>query len=751
MLLPPERFWSIDTPAPQPERDTHMSTLISEAQFSSAQNRWKRTLRRASQILLSTFTVGFAIAGPVSQAVASAPTGYQQTNLISNGAVDALVIDKNFIDPWGVSIGSDLWINANVTGLNYVTGPTGPIAFTVSIPPASGKGIGSPTGTVFTGSLPTGSFALPDKSSPFFLFCTLDGTVSGWSGGNVEITVNNSKANAVYNDMALLNSSKGTFLLLANFGAGADVEAYDVNYKRVMTTGFKDPSVPATYAPYAVHVINGTVYVTYTPRTVPGYQEILGSGHGFVDAFDETGKFLKRVIPIGDWLNAPWGMALAPATFGEFANDLLVGNFGDGTISAYDPKAFTFKGQVKDDNGNLIANPGLWEIFFGQVNPAVGDPNTLYFTAGLDHETAGLFGAITVANTTSTKTTTTLVSDSNPGIKGGNVTFTANVQPVKGTGEPEGLVTFTVDGKVLLTEHLDSTAHAVASSSALTVGKHAVAVFYGGDENFGGSSSSLIETVNLPSAGAPTFSPAVGTYSKAQTVSLSSSTKGATIYFTTDLSTPTVKSTVYSKPILVSKTTTFKAFAAESGFTNSAISTGTFTINLGATPAPTFTPAPGKFTATQPVTIADSNKAAVIYYTIDGTTPSTKSLIYSKAIAVSKTTTVKALAVASGLTPSAVVSATYTITAASPTATPTFSMAGGTYTATIWPTLSDATSGAVIYYTLDGSTPTTKSAVYSSELTISATTTVKAIAIAPGWAPSTVASAKYTISSGGGW
>jgi hypothetical protein len=291
----------------------------------------------------------------------------------------------------------------------------------------------------------------------------------------------------------------------------------------------------------------------------------------------------------------------------------------------------------------------------------------------------------------------------------------------------------------------------VASTSTLTAGKHTVTATYSGDENFGASSSSLTETINIPAAGAPTFSPAVGTYSKAQSVSLWSSTKDATIYYTTDGVTPTVKSAVYSKPILVSKTTTFKAFAAATGFADSAISTGMFTINLGATPVPTITPGTGKFTAAQSVTIVDSDKAAVIHYTVDGSTPTAASAVYSKAIPVSKTTTVKALAVASGLTPSAVVSATFTITAPSPTATPTFSMAGGTFTSTIWPTLSDTTSGAVIYYTTDGSTPTTKSAIYSSELTISTTTTVKAIAVAPGWAPSAVASVTYTINSGSGW
>lgn len=346
----------------------------------SGSAKFQPATRRSTPLAISLLAICLGLAFLAPQAGATSPKGYQQTNLISNGVVDAKVIDKNFIDPWGISIGQDFWINANVSGLNYITNATGAISFTVSIPPAKGTGLGSPTGTIFTGNVPSGSFLLPDKSAPFFLFCTLDGTVSGWSGGAVQITVNNGKETAIYNDMALLTNTKGTFVVLANFGKQADVEVYDGNWKRAMVGAFKDPKLPATYAPYAVHVFGDTVYVTYTPRDT-SYSEILGPGHGFVDAFDLNGKFIARAIPTGGKLNAPWGMAIAPAGWGQFANDVLVGNFGDGTIAAYNPKTWAFEGRIADEKGNLIANPGLWEIVFGQANPAVGDPNTLYFTA----------------------------------------------------------------------------------------------------------------------------------------------------------------------------------------------------------------------------------------------------------------------------------------------------------------------------------------------------------------------------------
>jgi uncharacterized protein (TIGR03118 family) len=703
-----------------------------------------RQSRRRFQALLS---IGLALAGFVAHAGATTPKGYQQTNLLSNGSVDAMVTDKNFINPWGISLSQTFWINANASGLDYVVDPSsGAISFTVHIPPALHSGLGSPTGTVTTTSLPSGSFQLPDKTTPFFLFCALDGTVSGWSGGNVQIAINNSKSNAIYNDMALMTTPKGTFLLLANFGAGADIEVYDDHYEKAMTGLFKDPNVPATYAPYSVHVLDGTVYVTFAPRSVPGYKVNLGSGHGFVDAFDETGKFLSRIIPEGGKLDAPWGMAIAPSTFGVYGGDILVGSFGNGTVSAYDPKQYEFRGQIADDNGNPIANPDLWEIVFGQADPAAGNPDTLYFTAGLNEESAGLFGTITVASSELTKTRTTVTSDGNPETKGSNVTMTALIQPTGGSGEPEGIVSFSVDGKPFLKERVDSTAHASITTDALAVGKHTVTATYSGDANFGTSSGSFTEVIETPSAAAPVFTPAVGTYSTAQTISISDATPHAKIYYTTDGETPSTKSTVYTKPFGISKTTTVKAIAGASGLADSAASSASYTIDLNATATPTFSLASGNFIGNQLLTIADTSKGAVIYYTVDGSTPTTGSTIYSKAISVTKTTTVKAIALAPDLTQSAVVSAVYTISApSSPTATPTFSPVAGYYTSAQSVTLADTTSGATIYYTTDGTTPTTNSPVYRQPIGVSATTTIKAIALAPGSTPSTVVTGAFTI------
>ncbi len=253
----------------------------------------------------------------------------------------------------------------------------------------------------------------------------------------------------------------------------------------------------------------------------------------------------------------------------------------------------------------------------------------------------------------------------------------------------------------------------------------------------------------LPTAATPTFSPAAGTYTGAQSVTLSDATSGAVIYYTTNGATPTTASTLYSGAIAVSATSTIKALAVASGYTNSAVASATYTISAPTAATPTFSPAAGTYTAAQSVTLSDATTGAAIHYTTNGTTPTASSTTYSGAIAVSATTTIKALAVASGYTNSAVASAAYTISAAPTAATPSFTPAAGTYTGAQSVTLSDATSGAVIYYTTNGTTPTTASTLYSGAIAVSATSTIKALAVASGYTNSAVASAAYTINAAG--
>jgi hypothetical protein len=241
----------------------------------------------------------------------------------------------------------------------------------------------------------------------------------------------------------------------------------------------------------------------------------------------------------------------------------------------------------------------------------------------------------------------------------------------------------------------------------------------------------------------PTFSPAAGSYGPAQTVTISDTTAGSTIYYTTNGSTPTTASSLYGGAITVSVTETVKALAVESGYNNSAVASAAYTIN-GTVATPAFSPAAGSYGPAQSVTISDATSGATIYYTTNGSTPTTASSTYSSAISVSVTETLEAIAVKANYTNSAVESGVYTINGA--VATPTFSPAGGTYSTTQTVTISDTTSGSTIYYTTNGSTPTTASSTYSSAITVSVTETLEALAVKAGYSNSAVGSAVYTFS-----
>ncbi|HLI77815.1 MAG TPA: chitobiase/beta-hexosaminidase C-terminal domain-containing protein, partial [Acidobacteriaceae bacterium] len=288
----------------------------------------------------------------------------------------------------------------------------------------------------------------------------------------------------------------------------------------------------------------------------------------------------------------------------------------------------------------------------------------------------------------------------------------------------------------------------ILSTSLVTF---AIALAFGGCSGSGSPSGSTAPSV----ASAPTFSPAAGSYTTAQSITISDATPGATIFYTTDGSAPSTASNKYTAPIALSTsaTTTVQAVAAASGYSNSAVASATYTITLPAPVAaatPTFSPAVGTYTSAQSVTISDATPGATIYYTTDGSTPTSSSAVYSSAVALTAngTTTLKAIATASGFTASAVASAAFTLTL--PAATPTFSPAAGTFTSAQSVAISDATPGATIYYTTDGSTPTVSSPAYSKAISLSTsgTTTLKAIASASGYSSSAVASATYTLNLG---
>jgi uncharacterized repeat protein (TIGR03803 family) len=317
-------------------------------------------------------------------------------------------------------------------------------------------------------------------------------------------------------------------------------------------------------------------------------------------------------------------------------------------------------------------------------------------------------------------------------------TYTS-VQSVAITDSTAGAaIYYTTDGS---TPSASSTKYTAAISVGATETIKAIAIATG----FSNSTvASAAYTINLPIAATPAFSPVAGTYTSVHSVTITDTTAGAAIYYTTDGTTPSAASAKYTSSISVGVTETIKAIAIATGFSNSAVASATYIINIPVAATPIFTPAAGTYTAAQSVTIADSTTGTTIYYTMDGSTPSASSTKYTAAISVGATETIKAIAIAAGYTNSAVASAAYTINIPV-SATPIFSPAAGTYSSAQTVTVTDATAGATIYYTTDGSTPSASSTMYTTAISVGSTETIKAIAVAAGYTNSAVVSGIYTI------
>ena len=348
-----------------------------------------------------------------------APTTFTQTNLISDGSVPAQVTDKKLINPWGVSHSptSPFWISDNGTGLTSIDSlnASGDLTLNV-IPPVTiapstpGGEPATPTGQVFNAFSTSNAFTLMNGAPATFLFATEDGTISGWNkgAGSQSIIAVNESVNpadgsealglgAVYKGLAIAQTDNGPMLYAANFRHGT-VDMFDQNFDQMKS--FTDPNVPTDFAPFNVQVLDDRLFVTFAMQDEAKEDDIAGQGNGFVDEFDLEGHLLHRVASGGP-LNSPWGLAIAPDSFGKFAGNLLVGNFGSGTIDAFDLHHHgRFAGELTDASGQPIVIPDLWELIPGNGGSA-GDPNAIYFTAGLQDESHGLFGSLTPNSTAS--------------------------------------------------------------------------------------------------------------------------------------------------------------------------------------------------------------------------------------------------------------------------------------------------------------------------------------------------------------
>ena len=333
----------------------------------------------------------------------SANAQYAQTNLVSNIAGLATITDPLLVNPWGLSRSptSPFWTSnqgTNTSTLYAITGSTNVTQVLgvnangfVGIP-TTAAGPQGPTGQVANTN--TASFQLTPgnaSTSARFIFADLNGTISGWAGG-LTSTIQVTTPGAVYTGLAI--NSAGTRLYAAD-SAGGRVNVFDSSFAPVSLPGsFVDPNLPAGFVPFNVQNIAGKIYVTYAPAGLAA-QRAAAPGAGFVSVFDDNGAFEQRLIS-GSQLAAPWALALAPAAFGEFGGDLLVGNFSfaDSVINAFDAVTGAFEGSIPINVGAGNTPGGLWGIMFGSGAGNGGDANTLYFVDGINGEAAGLFGAV---------------------------------------------------------------------------------------------------------------------------------------------------------------------------------------------------------------------------------------------------------------------------------------------------------------------------------------------------------------------
>ena len=353
----------------------------------------------AGATALVFIAAGF-FAAPSRTVKAATSELFHQTNLVSDMAGVATITDPDLVNPWGITftLTSPFWVADNFSGKSTLySGDVNGSAFTKAALVVTIPG-GKPTGTVFNST--TSDFKVTSGSTTVkatFLWATQTGAIIGWSGAtNAQI---GTAADAVYTGLALgsVTANGPNYLYAADFEHNK-IDVYDGTFHTppapAFQNAFSDPNLPNSYSPFNIQNLGGKLYVTYAQQNHKEPDEETDRGSGFVDVYDTSGNLLQRLIK-GNHLNAPWGMAFAPASFGAFAGALIVGNFGDGQLHAYDPESGKYLGEMKDESGKTLVIDGLWGIIVGNGGSG-GDRNALYFAAGPDDETHGLFGSLRV-------------------------------------------------------------------------------------------------------------------------------------------------------------------------------------------------------------------------------------------------------------------------------------------------------------------------------------------------------------------
>ena len=329
--------------------------------------------------------------------------GYAATSLVSDAATiySSTHTDPDLVNGWGVAMNPAgfAWVADEGTSKSSLYDGNGIQQSPLVSIPAGQAGPAMPTGIVDNGSATEFMIGAAGARAPaLFIFAGLSGTIAGWSqavdANNALTMVDNAAAGSVYTGLALASQGGAGFLYAADFFNGR-IDVFDASFAPAAAAGgFTDPSLPAGYAPFGIQAIGDRIYVAYAIPD-PATHEKRGPGLGVLDVFDTGGTLIKQLVAAGGALDAPWGIAMAPANFGTFSNALLVGNFGDGRINAFDPETGALLGSLADGNGTPLAFDGLWGIAFG--NGINGMPtNTLFYAAGPGNETHGVFGRIDV-------------------------------------------------------------------------------------------------------------------------------------------------------------------------------------------------------------------------------------------------------------------------------------------------------------------------------------------------------------------
>ena len=444
---------------------------------------------------------------------APTPSAYSLTKLVSDGSVTAQKTDPNLKNPWGIVFrtGAPVWLVNNGTQTSTLYDGTGNINPRVVALPAGLRGAANPTGIV--GNPSTTDFAVTKgatSGAAAFIFDGEGGTILGWSptvdAANAVIAYDDGNGGAVYKGLAVASDGTSNFLFATDFH-NSKVDVFDAHFAKVTATGgFTDSTLPAGYAPFGIQAItSGTttlIYVTYAQKVTGSDDNANGAGLGLVDVFDVHGTFQKHLIVVGGKLNAPWGVTVAPANFGTYSNNLLIGNFGDGVINAYDVTTGAFVGALADSNGTAFANPGLWGIAFG--NGAQNQPTTtLYFAAGIANEVDGLYGRIDLGATApdTVAPTVALTAPAAAATVAGAVAVTATATDDKGVASVEFFATPTGGtatslGKVTAAPYtVNWTPTGIANGTAVNL--TAAALDAAGNKT---TSAAVSVTVNIPPA-----------------------------------------------------------------------------------------------------------------------------------------------------------------------------------------------------------------------------------------------------------